>query len=214
MADSNAVVKYSLEHLTQADDQRIIGPIQDDEALFLFALIKCMMLRTIVEIGGLAGYSAQNFLAAAGPEGQVFTIDLSPVPKIAANHHVIIGDAAELDYKALGINSVDMIFFDCHDVEAQMRALDKFFRDGVADDSTLICLHDTNCHPQQIVPWAYETADGWVHQTAERTMVNLLHTQGYDAICLDTRMDRHDPSLPYRHGLTLMRRFRPLAVRP
>lgn len=49
------MVAYSLSHLTQADDQRVGGPIQDDEALVLFALIRAMRLKRILEVGGLGG---------------------------------------------------------------------------------------------------------------------------------------------------------------
>ena len=34
------MVSYDLSHLTQADDQVVEGPIQDDYYLFMFALIR------------------------------------------------------------------------------------------------------------------------------------------------------------------------------
>ena len=113
--------KYDLSHLTQAADQRVLGPVQvrgrwesgwwcrrqagwvvgaacchppaaggcctdpqallcltppllcdagplcaqDDEALLLYAITRGMRCRTVVEIGGLSGYSGRNFLAAS-----------------------------------------------------------------------------------------------------------------------------------------------------
>jgi hypothetical protein len=39
------MVSYDLSHLTQSPDQRVQGPIQDDEALLLYALVKVMRLR-------------------------------------------------------------------------------------------------------------------------------------------------------------------------
>jgi predicted O-methyltransferase YrrM len=41
-----------------------MGLIQDDEALFLFGLIRVVRIKRILEIGGLNGYSALNFLKA------------------------------------------------------------------------------------------------------------------------------------------------------
>ena len=65
------MVAYNLSHLTQPDDQLVFGPVQDDEALFLYAVVRVMRLRRILEVGGLGGYSARNFLEATGPNGRV-----------------------------------------------------------------------------------------------------------------------------------------------
>jgi predicted O-methyltransferase YrrM len=57
---------FDLSHLVQPRSQAVGGPIQDDEALLLYAIVRVMRLRTILEIGGLDGYSARNFLKAVG----------------------------------------------------------------------------------------------------------------------------------------------------
>lgn len=49
------MVIYNLEHLTQEDRQEVSGPIQDDEALFMFAIIRGMQIETVLEIVGLNG---------------------------------------------------------------------------------------------------------------------------------------------------------------
>jgi predicted O-methyltransferase YrrM len=67
-------MNYNLSHLTQ-NTTKVYGPIQDDEALLLYALIRTMGLKYIVEVGGLDGYSAKNFLRAINNEGKVITID-------------------------------------------------------------------------------------------------------------------------------------------
>lgn len=33
-------------------------------------------------------------------------------------------------------------------------------------NDTILALHDTNTHPEKQVDWAYETAQGWVHQVS------------------------------------------------
>ena len=58
------MVKYDLSHLSQPENQNVSGPIQDDEALFLYSIIRGCRLERILEIGGLSGYSAKNFLQA------------------------------------------------------------------------------------------------------------------------------------------------------
>ena len=59
------MVSYPLAHLTQDERQEVSGPIQDDEAPVRFALIRCMRMRAVVEIGGLAGYSARAMTRSA-----------------------------------------------------------------------------------------------------------------------------------------------------
>lgn len=206
------MVKYRLSHLTQEASQEVGGPIQDDEALLLFALIRSMRLKTVVEIGGLGGYSARNFCAAVGPKGKVITLDLYPLPKVARNHIVLIGDAMGMRGDAFGVDRFDLVFFDCHEYEVQLQFLRNLEADGLIDDATVICLHDTNTHPAKYYDWAYEVPEGWVHQPVERRLVNTLHTLGYDAFCVHSRNESHDAALPYRHGLTLMRKFRSLST--
>lgn len=206
------MVTYNLSHLTQLDDQAVGGPIQDDEALLLFALVRVMRLKRILEVGGLSGYSAMNFLQAVGPEGTVFTVDIDPVPTLAPNHIVIQKNVEELTSHELGHDPIDLLFFDCHVYDAQMKALERLQSAGLVVDETVIALHDTNLHPKQFASWAYPVEDGWVHQAVERKMVNDLKGLGYEVIPFHTKMDAHDDSFPYRHGVTIARKFKQLSL--
>jgi hypothetical protein len=209
------MASYDLSHLVQPAAQAVIGPIQDDEALLLFAIVRVMRLRHILEIGGLGGYSATNFLKAVGEEGIVFTCDVNPQSKRAPNHRVIAKDARTLDKGDLDCVPLDMVFFDCHVYAAQMELFVTLRRAGLILDRTLLALHDTNLHPRQFVPWAYpvDSGDaGFVHQAPERQMVNDFKRMGYDAICFHTMMDCHNDKLPFRHGVTIMKKFVPLAI--
>ena len=207
-----SATKYDLSHLTQLSTQEVIGPIQDDEALFLFALIRVMRIWRILEIGGFSGYSANNFCKAVGERGIVYTIDINPVPKMAANHVPIIMDARQIEPAAVDNTPLDLIFFDCHVYDVQMEMLRRLEMQGMVTDRTVLALHDINLHPRRLVAGAYEIADGWVHQPVERRMVNDLRNMGYDAFALDTHRDAHGPDLPCRHGLAVMRKFRPLTT--
>jgi hypothetical protein len=209
------MASFDLSHLVQPDSQTVIGPIQDDEALLLFSIIRVMRLRTVLEVGGLGGYSAVNFLKAVGSDGTVFTCDVNPVPKQAPNHRVFTKDARLLTADDLGGVGLDMVFFDCHVYGAQMELYMALRRGGVIEDQTVIALHDTNIHPRQIVPWAYPVDGpdpGFVHQPVERKMVNDFKRMGYDGICFHTQMCRHDEALPFRHGVTIMKKFAPLTT--
>ena len=186
---------YNLNHLTQPPHQRVVGPIQDDEALTLFGIIKVMRLKHIVEIGAHKGYSAKNFLEAVGNNGHVIGIDIFPTTKWSENHTTIIKNAKLVTSEEIPWE-IDLIFYDCHDLEASMRFHSNMVKNNKITKRTILALHDTNLHP-----------GGKIHQPVEREMVNLLVEQGWSAICLHTRLEYHDESLPFRHGLTLMQQF-------
>jgi predicted O-methyltransferase YrrM len=208
------MVYYNLLHLTQDESENVCGPIQDTEALFLYSVVRGMRLRTILEIGGQTGYSARNFLTAfAEPEkSTMFTVDIEHVPQLAENHKVIIKDAMELTCEDLENKVLDMIFFDCHCYDVQMKVYYRLVENGMITDKTVLALHDTNTHPYQSIDWAYETEDGWIHQRPEREMVNEFVKMGYHAFNLHTQPDRHNEKMPLRHGVTLMQKFQELKV--
>jgi predicted O-methyltransferase YrrM len=207
-----AVVKYDLEHLTQKDSQEALGPIQDDEALFLFATIRVMQLKRVLEIGGLNGYSARNFLGAVGDNGTVFTVDTEPITPLAKNHVTIQKDAGLVTAADVSNAPLDLLFFDCHDYKAQFECYHNAKREGILTDDTVLAFHDTNFHPTQTVPWAYPVEEGWVHQDVERRMVNDFKRMGYDVFVLGTSMKSHGPHLPYRHGITLAKKLKPFIL--
>ncbi|WP_160119938.1 O-methyltransferase [Rhodovarius lipocyclicus] len=200
--------------MTQSDAQDVVGPIQDDEALFLFSLVRVLRCRNILEIGGLDGYSARNFLAAMGEGGTLFTVDLSPVPQLGENHVVIVKDCAAIEPADIRHATLDLLFFDAHAYDAQLELFMRLTSAGAVDEHTVLALHDTNLHPHKFVPWSYETEGGFVHQAVERRLVNELKSLGYDAFSLHPPMSRHQESLPYRHGLTVMQKYRALSVTP
>lgn len=207
------MVSYDLAHLTQDVSQRVLGPIQDDEALFLFALIRGNRMRRVLELGGLNGYSARNFLAALdydeGIGNMLFTVDLNPVPVLAPNHVVLIKNALDLDSMDVGSQPLDLVFFDCHDM-VQMRVFDRFLELGLITPDTVLALHDTNLHfpPHHVWgPWV-AAEGGHAHQPVEREMVNLLRQRGYDCFSIRTTPDRHSDAFPFRHGVTVCQQFR------
>lgn len=206
------MVAYDLSHLTQPDDQLVFGPVQDDEALLLFAMVRVMRLYRILEIGGLGGYSARNFLRAVGERGKVYTVDINPVASLAPNHVTLQKSCAGVTAADLDGEPLDLVFFDCHVYDAQMELFAGLRTAGTITDNTVIALHDTGLHPRPTSGTAYDVPGGWVHLWQERRMVNELHATGYDAVSLHMTSDRSSPEMPLRHGLTVMQKFRPLTI--
>lgn len=220
------MVNYDLTHLTQDDDQNVGGPIQDDEALFLYSIIRGCRLSRILEIGGLNGYSAKNFLKALdyprklGETYTLYTCDITEVPTQGKNHKVLTKNAMDITSEDLDNKPLDMIFYDCHDM-IQMVIHSVLVAKGLINDKTIIALHDTNLHyaphmhrkhypPHDPIGEYVESEKGWAHQPVERKMVNLFKDMGYDIFSISTDASKHSSMLPVRHGMTICRKFFPL----
>jgi hypothetical protein len=196
-------VIYDLSHLTQST-RRVYGPIQDDEALLLYAFIRCTGARIVLEAGGQTGYSAANFLAAVGQYGMVFTVDTQPVPRMAENHAVIQADIADVDLSH--VPRCDLVFLDAHCADKQHRFIERAIESGVVGEETTVAIHDTGLHDERFVPWAVPCGDSWAHQPEDRRLVEMLRSNGWVAVHV------HDDDSPEpRHGLTILQRPRSLA---
>lgn len=207
------MVNYDLSHLTQHENQNVSGPIQDDEALFLYSIIRGSRLERILEIGGLSGYSAKNFLQALSfsKNGILYTCDLNPVPILAENHKVIIKNALHLTIDELDNKPLDLIFFDCHDM-IQMDIYYNLVNNNIINDNTILALHDTNLHyaPYQHCGVYIEKEDGFAHQPVERHMINIFKNLGYDIFSISTDSTKHSECFPVRHGISVCKKFKPL----
>ena len=204
------MVKYSLDHLTQADDQKVGGPIQDDEALLLFAMIRVMRLKRILELGGLGGYSARNFLAAVGPGGMVYTVDLNKVPKLAANHVSIVCDAGKITEIDVDEKPLDLVFpSDCHAYDAQMEMHRAFLRFRGSSPTEPCWLYTIRIRSPTRFVASYPVEDGWRHIEGRADEWSTeFKKMGYDDILPaygDVRAFRG--ALRIGAGLTIARRL-------
>jgi len=193
---------YIFSHLNQNPNQKVIGPIQDDEALLLFALCKSMIIKKIVEVGTLNGYSTRNFIEAVGKDGHVISIDKRPFSAEYSNFTFIHKDINDVDSKEIPW-LIDLVFFDSHDELAQLHFFNKMILSNKIDENTIIAVHDTNLHPDGL-SIGIKTKDGWIHQPSERNFVNKLIDHGWNPFHVHTKLERHDDNLPFRHGLTLL----------
>jgi predicted O-methyltransferase YrrM len=70
-----AKFKYDLSHLNQ-NTMIVLGPIQDDEALVVYGLIKTIRPKTVIECGMGRGYSTVNILKSIDEDARLFTFDI------------------------------------------------------------------------------------------------------------------------------------------
>ena len=203
---------YILKHLTQPENQQVIGPIQDDEALLLYALIRCCRLSNILEVGGLNGYSANNFLEATKDTKNsiVVSIDINPIVKLQDRHLTVVKSASEVTMQDLNSIVFDLVFFDCHNYEAQLKLFTMLNNNDLLSPTAFLVLHDTNLHPSKITTDSIQHKDGWIHQIAERHLANELHKFGYQVVNFHTSMKVHSTILPFRHGLTICQKYKEL----
>jgi len=203
-------MNYNLSHLTQNASQEVLGPIQDDEALLLYSIIRTMRIHNIIEIGGLSGYSAKNFSEAI-IDGKIYTVDINPVPKIADNHIVLTKNCQLIDKNDIP-DKIDMIFFDAHVYQEQIDLYNTLKNNDIIDDDVILSFHDTNLHPYKTVDWSYylEKQQGWCHQPVERKLVEYFKQLGFDALCFHTKLEEH--TIPFRHGVTIMKKYRTLSI--
>ena len=195
-------MNYDLSHLTQ-DTRRVYGPIQDDEALLLYALVRCLGAKTVLEAGGQTGYSARNFLAAGAT---AYTVDTQPVPVQGERHHVIQADIGAGHDLVSRLPPLDIVFFDAHAEGPQFRFFQLAVVLGVIHHGTTIVVHDTCLHREQFVPWSVPCGDRWAHQPSERQFVERLVLGGLQRI----HVHADDDAEP-RHGLTILQWPRSLA---
>ena len=185
------------------DHLRAPGSMQDDEALFLFGLIRTAGVSRVLELGGRYGFSARNFASAVqcakDPARMVYTVDVNEVPKIAGQHRPIRKDAGLLDAADIGGVPVHLILIDCHVFEASKRMLKRVLSQRLLSEDGYIALHDTGAiRAGTVVGWSPESPlIEWLRQ--------------FDCEAEWQTIVAHDPKgqgrSPYRYGLTVMQRL-------
>lgn len=204
---------YDLKHLTQTSTE-VFGPIQDDEALLLYSLVRVIGAKYIVEIGGLFGYSAQNFCKAIPDDGKVIIVD----PNFGYKHslplhkHTLIKKLAhQVNISDLNIPRIDILFFDCHVLDSQMKFFDNV--QPLLNQNTIIVLHDTGTRPINYGKDHYVSDtdgvygnNGFFPISTEREMSNAFMELGYYPLQLHANNNDLPDYIKIRHGLTLLQK--------
>jgi predicted O-methyltransferase YrrM len=199
--------KYDLSHLNQDGNQYVGGSIQDDEALLLYSLIRCSLIKRILESGAGIGYSAKNFLQATSifEDSIVYSVDINIkrfLQQDPKRHKSIIKSINLLEPDDVDNLPLDLVFFDSHKFNLEIEFFNKFYEKKIITDDTIICIHDTNLSPIPLTKTSKKIDNGWVFGK-DRRLVNFFIKTGYKIFNIHTNMDRHNSQLPFRNGLTL-----------
>jgi predicted O-methyltransferase YrrM len=187
--------KYLLGHLRYYGEN-VLGPVQRDEALLLYSLVKTVDPKTIVEFGFYKGHSAINFLKAMSSDAKLYSYDISDGSvQLARRIHdkrfrFIHKSQADFEWSDVDNRLVDLVFFDAaHDFGLNVLTFSRL-RNSLAERA-LIVVHDTGGHGSA----------GRIHQLDERRFVNYikLDIRGFNQIHLHS-------TTKFRYGLTLLQR--------
>jgi len=189
----------------------IQGSLQVDEMLLLFSLVRASSILRILEIGGLNGRSAFNFLEALRCKrgGVVITVDVRPSVKRWGTHPVshltLIKNAADLTMDDIGRQEIDALLLDCHAYYSSQNVLRNVFERGLLSRHGFIFLHDTGLHRNRTYDRSQLNLDpsGYIHQPVERLLAQWIQTQD----CSFQRISIHDDLRIFpRQGITIMQR--------
>lgn len=126
------------------------GPIQKDEAYFLYGLVKMIRPSTIVEFGLQTGVSSYNFCISKDKESYYFGLDCDyfcvektkSICKNFANAFFIKDDCRNFNHSIIQNRTIDLFFLDCsHDFEANKFCLKKAVE--YLEERGIIVIHDT-----------------------------------------------------------------------
>lgn len=203
---------YALRHIgLQGRAQAVVGPMQDDEALLLFALTRAAGVNRALELGGLGGFSARTILEAVQCTRQpaVYTVDLALVPVLGRHHRVLQKGAEQVTAADLGGEPFGLLVLDCHHYPATKQLLKNVLRWRLLRRDGMLFLHDTGRHPA-----GGANSSGVIHQPVERLIAMWL--ERYDCAASWQRLVVHDDdghgATPTRHGVTVLQRKVSLGV--
>lgn len=212
-------------HLLCYRNEDAVGPVQRDEALLLFSIVKMVRPRLMLEFGFYRGQSAFNFLQALSNDSKLVSFDISSESEKIAHadftryKNFTFHKKSQTDIVPDDVfnEEVDFVFFDCtHDLEMNKRTLEKTL--PLLSEAAIIAVHDTGLWNKALFQkphcrFVTRKPDNWLdnhtfqpHQE-ERKFVNwiLREHPAFSQI--------HFHSLRIiRHGITILQYTRPLPV--
>jgi predicted O-methyltransferase YrrM len=141
--------KYDLSHLTQ-NKMIVVGPIQDDEALFLYGLIKTTRPKTLLECGMFHGYSTVNILKAIDKDARLFTFDIEIYNKNSPAFNdkrfkFINKSQSKFEQSDVENKTIDFIYLDNgHYFDVNVEFWKKVV--GSMSENAIMVIHDTGLH--------------------------------------------------------------------
>jgi len=206
------------EHLGLYREETAAGPLQRNEALLLFALVKVIRPQTVVEFGFSSGHSSYNFLQAMDVESRLYSFDIGDRSAEIAqryfrkrrNFRFLQKSQDAFSASDIDGRQIDLAFIDAaHELNINKKTFAAILP-CLAPDA-IIAVHDTgtwarsqmqSVHTQfaEGKPGDWINPDEFQHERDEREFVNWIITD-YPFHALHFHTLRC-----IRHGMTLLAR--------
>jgi len=218
--------RLTLGHLNTYREKGLCGPLQQEEALLLYSLIRMIRPKVLLEFGFHYGHSTFNFLEAMGKEDHLYSFDIAEsAKKVAAtyfshrkNFTFIFKSQADVSATDFAHLPIDFVFIDAsHQLDLNQITFTRLV--PLLAPDCLIAIHDTGTwakkyfEPSQVergrtaAPEDWLNADEFQPAKEERKFVNWIldaHPE-FSVINLNTLNT-------IRNGITLLQRTRKLPV--
>ncbi|MDQ3741289.1 MAG: class I SAM-dependent methyltransferase [Actinomycetota bacterium] len=197
-----------------------VGPVQREEALVLYALVRAVRPRTVVEFGFHDGRSAFNLVRALDPDARLYTYDIGAASARVAEQlfghddrvRFHLKSQAEFEPADVDGREVDFVFLDAsHDLALNQETFRRVL--PVLAPDALVAVHDTGTVPRALLTpgqlaeveaaWSHQwvTPDAFEHQPGERATLNWLRDEHPEFAQVNLHTHR-----VVRWGLTLLQR--------
>lgn len=214
-----------MSHLLSYREDDAIGPLQRDEAIALFGIIRTLRPKVVVEFGFFHGHSAFNFLRALPEDGRLYSYDVDEDSIRRARteftfdrRFTFIGKS-QTDFEAcdIGGQAIDFVFFDAaHELDLNMETFRRVVC-HLAEDA-VIAIHDTGLWQRghfgaiherftREYPGEWRNDELCAHQPGERAFVDWIVAgpHGFSAVHFHS-------TRTLRHGFSLLQRSGPLSA--
>jgi predicted O-methyltransferase YrrM len=213
-----------MSHLSSYREDDAVGPLQRDEAVALFGIIRTLRPSVVVEFGFFHGHSAFNFLQAMPAKSRLYSYDIS-AESIHRAHTEFTFDSrftflgkSQQDFNPedVGHQKIDFVFFDAaHELEMNKETY-KLIAPHLSPDA-MIAVHDTGlwhrAHFSEVhhaftreMPGEWLNENLYAHQPGERTFIDwiVMLDHGFAALHFHS-------TDTLRHGFSLLQRQRLLS---
>lgn len=208
-----------IAHLQSYVEEGAIGPLQRDEAMAFFGIIKTLRPKTVVEFGFFHGHSAFNFLCALSPDAHLYSYDVDDESAYRATTEMSYESRLTFIHKSqtnftpsdIDNRIIDFVFFDAaHLLHLNTETFNKILPS--LSPTAIIAIHDTGLWEKKYLTDQHHTHinaanskwltdDLCAHQPEERDFVEWIianHPQ-FGAIHLHS-------TNTLRHGFSLIQR--------
>jgi len=213
-----------MSHLLSYRENDAIGPLQRDEAIALFGIIRSLRPKVIVEFGFFHGHSAFNFLQAMPADGKLYSYDIDTdsikraTTEFNFDHRfTFIGKSqTDFDPRDVGDQEINFAFFDAaHELDLNIETFNRIVPHLAAE--AMVAIHDTGLwHRDHFAPihdtftreypGVWKDGNLYAHQPGERAFIDWIVAEHPGFVAIHFHSTR-----TLRHGFTLIQRQRPLS---